>query len=70
MVRVAVTVRGEAGGPRETEVADGTAVGDLPALLGRPRRLHVFVVNGSAVAPATPLRDGDRVQIYPAAAGG
>ncbi len=61
-----LTVNGE-----QRDVPDAGTVADL---VGEPRRGVAVAVNGEVVPragwPATPLRDGDRVEILTAAQGG
>lgn len=52
------------------ELPDGASVASLASLLGLAPARVVFVVNGAAARSGQPLRDGDRVQAFPAAAGG
>lgn len=48
---------------------DGTSADGVLAILGVPPVHCVYVVNGQAVARDTPLRDGDRILVYPPMAG-
>jgi sulfur carrier protein len=63
---VKLTVNGAA-----RDLPDGSTVGDV---VGPPRRGVAVAVNGEVVPrtgwPATPLRDGDRVEVLTAAQGG
>lgn len=52
------------------ELPDQAPVGAIAAALGLTPASAVFAVNGTAVRPAHRLRDGDRVQAFPASAGG
>lgn len=74
-VRVEVTLKGSLAtwlpdGRGRLELPAGTSVdGVLPALGASP--VHcIYVVNGAPAAKGTPLRDGDRLLIYPPMAGG
>ena len=74
-MQVTVTARGRlapgpAGGTRTVTLADGACADDLLAACGVDPRSCVVVVNGAAAGRSAPLRDGDRVQLYPAQAGG
>jgi sulfur carrier protein ThiS len=74
-MRVDVTLKGglaEAlpGGRGSVEMPDGSNVGSVLSALGIAFGQCVFVVNGAAVAAGALLREGDRVQVFPAAAGG
>ncbi len=75
MARIAVRLKGALagrfpGGRTTVEVEAGERVGRLVELLDLPRSSYIFVVNGAAVGPAHPMRDGDRVDVYPPMAGG
>jgi len=67
--RVAVTVNGS-----RRDLAAGATVADLVDALGRGPRGIAVSVNREVVSrslwPATPLRDGDRVEVLAAAQGG
>ncbi|MCL6451644.1 MAG: MoaD/ThiS family protein [Acetobacteraceae bacterium] len=55
----------------EVELPAGATVGDLRARLGlRPQAVQVVLVNGVAARPSTPLKDGDRVAVFPLVGGG
>lgn len=75
-VRVTVSARGALarqipGGATAVALPDAEAsVGTLLDQLGVARSSCIAVVNGTAAGPATRLRDGDRVQLYPQQAGG
>lgn len=76
-MRVTVALKGSLADPRtakatagEVDLPDGADAAALLTTCGLDRRGCIVIVNG-AVAPAgTPLHDGDRIQIYPAQAGG
>jgi len=74
-VRVDLTLKGSLAawlpeGHGRLELPAGTTVdGVLPALGASP--VHcIYVVNGAPAARGTPLRDGDRLVVYPPMAGG
>ena len=74
-LRVTVSRKGHlADGGRGREESGGLPAGavtaDLLAACGVDPRACVVVVNGAAVPRGTALSDGDRVQLYPAQAGG
>ncbi|HSR22108.1 MAG TPA: MoaD/ThiS family protein [Candidatus Eisenbacteria bacterium] len=51
-------------------LAEGARAADLLAACGVDPRTCIVVVNGAAVVRQARLGEGDRVQIYPAQAGG
>lgn len=51
-------------------LVDGAVTTDLLAACDMDPRECVVVVNGAAVPHGSALSDGDRVQLYPAQAGG
>jgi sulfur carrier protein ThiS len=74
-MRVTVLRRGrlaEGGNGLEETVAlvDGAGTTDLLAACDVDRRTCIVVLNGVAVPHGSDLSDGDRVQLYPAQAGG
>lgn len=77
-MRVEVELRGDLArsaaalptGRGPVELPDGAPVSALVSVLGLPPAAAVFVVNGAAATARQPLRDGDRVQAFPMAAGG
>jgi sulfur carrier protein ThiS len=74
-MRVTVTRKGALAGGRapyhETlTLAAGARTGDLLEACAIDPRTCILVVNGAALARGTELHDGDRVQLYPAQAGG
>jgi sulfur carrier protein ThiS len=75
-MQVTVTFKGhlaqERGGHGDAhlDLADGAVAADLVAACGVDPRACVVVRNGAAVPRGTALSDGDRVQLYPAQAGG
>lgn len=57
--------------PFESTVPGDPTVESLVAALGIPDGLvHAAAVNGEAVELSAPLRDGDRVNLFPPSAGG
>lgn len=68
-VSVHVTVNGE-----HREVPGGTTVGEAVDAFGRGRRGVAVAINGEVVPrsawDATPVREGDRIEILNAAQGG
>lgn len=73
--RVEVRLRGTLAerfpeGRTVVEVDPGEAVERLVERLDLPRATYILVVNGAAAARGAPLKDGDRVQVYPPMAGG
>ncbi|MGZ8572086.1 MAG: MoaD/ThiS family protein [Actinomycetota bacterium] len=75
MVNVEVSLRGALaerlpGGRGTVELPDGATVDVLREALGLPAIHCIYVVNGVAVERGAPVTDGDRVQIFPPAAGG
>jgi sulfur carrier protein ThiS len=77
-VRVTVDLRGDLARRVTTTPLDGgtielpeeASVGELAAALGLVPASAVFAVNNVAVRSAHRLREGDRVQAFPASAGG
>ncbi len=74
-VKVTVTRKGrlaeEGGGHEEPlALAEGAVTSDLLAACRLDARACIVVVNGVAVPHGTGLSEGDRVQLYPAQAGG
>lgn len=65
--RASATLPGGRGG---VELPEGASVAALASALGLGPAMAVFVVNGAAVTARQPLREGDRVQVFPMAAGG
>lgn len=57
-------------GRGSVELPDGAAVEEILKTLELPGLQCVYVVNGGPVKRGTPLRQGDRVEIYPPTAGG
>ncbi len=55
---------------RPLEVAEGSTVGDVIALLGLPDGPRAVFLNGRHAADDRPLSDGDRLAIFPPIAGG
>jgi molybdopterin converting factor small subunit len=75
IVHVSVTLKGSFAdrfpdGRGEVEVAGGTAVGGLIAVLDLSHSSCIFVRHGTMIDRGTPLSDGDHVAIYPPMAGG
>ena len=75
MVKVKVALKGALakrlpGGRGTVELPDGATVDVLREALGLPAIHCIYVVNGAAVARDVPVSSGDRVQIFPPAAGG
>nr|WP_243368004.1 MoaD/ThiS family protein [Fundidesulfovibrio soli] len=55
----------------QMDIAPGMTAGKLVDLLGIPRDgVKILFVNGLRVDLDTPLKDGDRVGMFPAVAGG
>jgi sulfur carrier protein ThiS len=72
-VRVTLTSPAGLGIPRTdeaTELAEGASAAELLAACTIDPSRCVVVVNGVAATRSTRLRDGDRVRLYPAQAGG
>ena len=61
-------VKGE--GPIDLSLPAGATVGDVPEALGFPQMELVFSLNGQIAAGQDLLKDGDRLDIIPAIAGG
>ena len=61
---------GRTGTAENLSLADGAATTDLLAACDVDPRECIVVVNGAAVPHGSVLSDGDRVQLYPAQAGG
>ena len=55
---------------RPIDVADGTTVGELIALLRLPDGPRAVFVDGRHAADDRPLSDGERLAIFPPIAGG
>lgn len=55
---------------RMVELPEGASVGALASTLGLAPASAVFVVNGVAARAGQKLREGDRVQAFPATSGG
>ncbi|MGZ5214264.1 MAG: MoaD/ThiS family protein [Actinomycetota bacterium] len=75
MVKVEVVLKGSLaerlpGGRGTVELSDGSTVDALREALGLPTMHCIYVVNGTAVERGAPVSSGDRVQIFPPAAGG
>lgn len=51
-------------------LAEGARTGDLLAACGIDPRACIVVLNGTALLRGTELHEGDRVQLFPAQAGG
>ncbi len=58
------------GGRARVELPDSGTVAAALRALGIAPTTCVCVVNGAAVQVGAPLRDGDRVQVFPQVAGG
>lgn len=57
--------------PFDVTLPDGATTTSLAELLAIPEGLvNAAAVNGEAVAPDTPLQPGDKVSLFPPAAGG
>jgi sulfur carrier protein ThiS len=74
-IRVEVTLKGSLatrlpGGRGPLDLPEGTTAEGVLAALGVPAVHCIYVVNGAATAKSTPLRDGDRLLVYPPMAGG
>ncbi len=78
-MRVEVTLKGSLAGQAEealpgasgtVQIEEGATLAQLREDLGISVPHCICVLNGSAVAPDTVLGEGDRVQLFPAAAGG
>ncbi len=74
-MRVEVVLKGSLAerlpeGRGTVELPDGATVNALGEALGLPAMPCIHVINGTAVERGAPLSDGDRVQIFPPAAGG
>ncbi len=52
------------------ELPEGAAVRDLLKQIGFPEVGYMIAVNGMRVYPAEPLKDGDKVVIFPPTTGG
>jgi molybdopterin converting factor small subunit len=53
-------------GEIETEVAGGTSVEGVVAALGIPKeRVRMIMINGIVAAFADPVKEGDRVALFP-----
>lgn len=55
---------------RPMEIAAGTSIADLIALLGLPDEPRVVFVDGKHATEDAVLSDGDRLAIFPPVAGG
>jgi sulfur carrier protein ThiS len=61
----------EARGEATIELADGATVDDLLNLLGIDRRVKLMTINDQPETERTrPLREGDRVRVFPFVVGG
>ena len=74
-MQVTVTLKGRLAEERPSYdgpvlLPDGAATADLLRACGVDPRTCFVVVNGVAVPRGTGLADGDRVQLFPAQAGG
>jgi sulfur carrier protein ThiS len=56
--------------PIDLSLPTGATVGDVPEALGFPKMELVFSLNGQIAAEQDILKDGDRLDIIPAIAGG
>jgi len=55
----------------QMDVAPGMTAGQLVDLLGMPRdSVRILFINGLHAEMDTPVKDGDRVGLFPAVAGG
>jgi molybdopterin converting factor small subunit len=75
VVKVEVVLKGALaerlpGGRGTVELPDGATVDVLREALGLLAIHCIYVVNGVAVERGAPVSSGDRVQIFPPAAGG
>ncbi len=62
---------GEGGrAPREFDLAEGTTIADVIALLGLPDEPRVVFVNGRHAPDEHVLSEGERLAIFPPVAGG
>jgi sulfur carrier protein ThiS len=55
---------------REMDLPDGTAVGQVIALLGLPDEPRIVFVNGRHADDDRALAEGDRLAVFPPIAGG
>jgi molybdopterin converting factor small subunit len=61
----------EARGEATVQLPDGATIDDLVDRLGIVRRIKLITINGERQADySRPLRDGDRVRIFPVVVGG
>jgi sulfur carrier protein ThiS len=59
------------GAPLDIELPEGASVADAATTLNLPENwLHAAALNGVACEFDAPLREGDRVSLFPPAAGG
>lgn len=75
MVKVEIALKGALaerlpGGRGTVELPDGATVDVLREALGLSAIHCIYVINGAAVERNAPVSSGDRVQIFPPAAGG
>lgn len=56
--------------PRTFDLAEGTTIGDVIAMLGLPHEPRVIFVNGRHAEESQVLKEGDRLAIFPPVAGG
>jgi sulfur carrier protein ThiS len=55
---------------RSFDLADGTTISDVAAMLGLPDQPRIIFVNGRHAPESDTLHDGDRLAIFPPIAGG
>jgi molybdopterin synthase sulfur carrier subunit len=61
----------EKGNPNLVELTEGTSIGELIALLEIPPEApRIIFLNGVHAGREAPLKDGDRVGLFPPLAGG
>lgn len=70
LTRRGALARGRDASDETVTLDEGARASDLLATCGVDPRTCIVVVNGAAVVRHTRLGDGDRVQLYPAQAGG
>ena len=68
--RKGLLAEGGRGREQPVRLEEGATTTDVLAACGLDPRSCIVVRNGVAVQRAAPLSDGDRLQLYPAQAGG
>ncbi len=68
--RKGLLAEGASGREEPVTLQDGATTTDVLAACGLDPRRCIVVVNGAAVARGQRVSDGDRLQLYPAQAGG